>query len=191
MERLKRVLVAVDFSACSAAALAQADRIAAWHNATLTALNAVPVPVYAVDPQPFFPLVMPDMEIALAESRRETAVALKVGNPDAERDFTDVRDTARAIASLASGRISGTFNVCSGRETSLYELVWLLGLTSNLEVSVAGKPDHHRRADVSRIVGSPAKLEAATGWKAETPLHSSLALLLDDWRTNRISPHDD
>lgn len=71
MERLKRVLVAVDFSACSAAALSQADRIAAWHGAAVTVFHGVPLPVYAVDPQPFFPLVMPDMEIALAEAREQ------------------------------------------------------------------------------------------------------------------------
>jgi len=102
-----------------------------------------------------------------------------------------VRDTARAIADLAAGRVAGTFNICSGRATSLAGIVALLGEATDLEVSVAANPDHHRPADVSCILGSPRKLEAATGWKPEIPLAESLALLLADWRAGRISPHDD
>lgn len=121
-------------------------------------------------------------EIARAEGEGDTRVALPVGNPAIERDFTDVRDTARAIADLAGSGRAGTFNVCSGTATSLARVVQLLGQATPLEVSITAKPDHHRPADVMRIIGSPAKLEAATGWVPATPLAESLALLLDDWR---------
>lgn len=131
------------------------------------------------------------MRIAHAERHGQREVDLPVGNPEAERDFTDVRDTARAIADLTTARVTGTFNVCSGEATSLREIVRLLGEATGLEASVVDKPGHHRPADVPRITGSAAKLKGATGWEPEFSLGESLALLLDDWRADRIRPHDD
>ncbi len=125
-------------------------------------------------------------EIARAEAAGRDEVTLRIGNPDAERDFTDVGDTARAIADLATGRIRGTFNLCSGQARSLRELACLLAEATPLEVTIAGKPDHDRPADVNRITGSPAKLAAKTGWRPEVPLERSLASLLADWRADRV-----
>ena len=130
-------------------------------------------------------------EIALAEAAGRDRVKIGVGNPEAERDFTDASDTARAIADLAALGRPGTFNLCSGRATSLGEIIRLLGEVTRLDVSIAARPDHDRPADVRRITGSAAKLEAATGWQPRVPLGESLALLLDYWRTDSIRPHDD
>lgn len=130
-------------------------------------------------------------EIARAEARGEESLILPVGNPQAERDFTDVRDTARALAGLAERTRPGTFNVCSGRGTSLAAIVRMLAATTPLEISIATNPGHRRPADVPRLTGSPEKLERATGWKPEFPLVESLALLLGDWRTDRIRSHED
>lgn len=47
VDKLKRILVGVDFSACSAAALMQAVRIAEWHRAEVSVLHVVPIPAYA------------------------------------------------------------------------------------------------------------------------------------------------
>lgn len=48
MEGQNTILVAVDFSPCSAAALRQAIRVASWHNARLTALYVVEPPAALV-----------------------------------------------------------------------------------------------------------------------------------------------
>jgi nucleotide-binding universal stress UspA family protein len=47
MDQLASILVAVDFSTCSAAAFQQAARIAAWNQASLAAMHVVPMPAYA------------------------------------------------------------------------------------------------------------------------------------------------
>ncbi len=59
MDRLKSVLVAVDFSQCSADALAQAVRIAAWNQASISALHVVMLPSVAPAPHPFLPFDLP------------------------------------------------------------------------------------------------------------------------------------
>lgn len=69
MDSLKRILVAVDFSACSSAALRQASRIAAWNRATLAALHVVPDPVYPLPPDLYFPLDATTTKALLQEAR--------------------------------------------------------------------------------------------------------------------------
>lgn len=123
-------------------------------------------------------------DIALAEARGASLVELRVANPTSARDFTDARDTARALVGLASGGVAGTFNVCSGRLVGLGEVVELLGATTDLEVAVAAPPaGRSPQAEPSASVGDPARLREATGWEPRIPLERSLADLLDWWRT--------
>ena len=70
-------------------------------------------------------------QIAEIESGRREAV-LRVGNLDAERDITDVRDTVRAYRMIAAaGQPRRPYNVCSGRAHSMRRLLdILLSLTS-------------------------------------------------------------
>jgi nucleotide-binding universal stress UspA family protein len=84
MDQIKSVLVPIDFSECSADALRQAARIASWTNASLAAINVAEVPAYAVDPQPFFPVALPDMMAVLAVARERWglwAPAKEIGRP--------------------------------------------------------------------------------------------------------------
>jgi GDP-4-dehydro-6-deoxy-D-mannose reductase len=69
---------------------------------------------------------------ALASFTRQVAAGLETGadpirivtgNPDARRDFTDVRDVVRAYRLLAATGEPGAFNVCSGRSASPRELL--------------------------------------------------------------------
>ncbi len=68
MDRSKTILAAIDFSTCSGSALRQAARIGAWNNASLTVLHVVPIVVYAVSPEPFFPLELPATAALLEEA---------------------------------------------------------------------------------------------------------------------------
>lgn len=69
MDQLKNILVAVDFSPCSAAALKQAARIAALSRARVKALNVVPLPIYAVPDGTFMPLELPPIDLLLSSAR--------------------------------------------------------------------------------------------------------------------------
>lgn len=68
MDRLKNILVAVDFSPCSYDAFRQAARMAEWSGASLTAVHAVNVPQYV--PLADLPAPMPTSEALIARARR-------------------------------------------------------------------------------------------------------------------------
>jgi GDP-4-dehydro-6-deoxy-D-mannose reductase len=103
--------------------------------------------------------------------------ALKVGNQDSVRDYLHVADVVQAYLSLASvGAPGEVYNVCSGKGVSARELASevLQRVGSNAEITT--DPALVRGVDVPMLVGSPAKLEHATGWR---PRHSR-ADIIDD-----------
>ena len=108
---------------------------------------------------------------------------LDVGNLEAVRDFSDVRDVVRAYwALLERGEPGEVYNVCSGRGVRMADLLEELIALSGLKVDVCVDAARLRRLDVPVLVGDPARVEAATGWKATTPLRQTLRDLLDHWR---------
>lgn len=115
---------------------------------------------------------------AIASFARQAAAGRRIvtGNPDTRRDYTDVRDVARAYRLLAERAEPGIYNVCSGRTASARELVELLG--GELEVD----PELVRAHEVMEIRGSAERLRAATGWAPEIPLERTLADTVEWWR---------
>ncbi len=108
---------------------------------------------------------------------------IEVGNLDAVRDFSDVRDVVRAyLLLLERGEPGQAYNVCSGRGRSIREILDLLLARSTARVEVRLDRDRLRPADVPSQVGDPSRLRAATGWEPEIPLEQTLADLLADWR---------
>jgi GDP-4-dehydro-6-deoxy-D-mannose reductase len=112
---------------------------------------------------------------------------LSVGNLDAVRDFTDVRDVVRAYwALLEKGAPGEVYNVCSGRRLRVGDLLRRLIALAGVEVEVRQDPSRFRPSDIPVLVGDPGRLRAATGWEPRIPLDRTLGDLLDDWRT-RVS----
>jgi len=122
-------------------------------------------------------------QIAIAEKRGERGLMITVGNPDSERDFTDVRDVADGIAGAVSGRLEGTFNLCSGRAATIGSIVHGLNLATRVEVGMLVDPERAHPADVTSLYGSCQKLGTAIVFAPETVLEQSLEDLLEDWRT--------
>jgi GDP-4-dehydro-6-deoxy-D-mannose reductase len=109
---------------------------------------------------------------------------LKVGNLDAVRDFTDVRDVVRAYwLLLERGEAGVAYNVCSGTGRPVRQLLDLLLAASSARVEVRVDPERLRPSDVPAQVGDPSRLHAATGWEPRIPLERTLRDLLDDWRS--------
>ena len=120
-------------------------------------------------------------QVAQAELAGEGEAVLRTGNVDAKRDFTDVRDVARAYVGAAEAA-PGVYNVCSGRAVAVHELIELLRGCARLEIRHELDPDRLRPADVPEVRGSAERLRAATGWRPEIPLERTVADALDDWR---------
>jgi GDP-4-dehydro-6-deoxy-D-mannose reductase len=120
-------------------------------------------------------------QVAEAEVAGAGEVVLRTGNPDSARDFTDVRDVVRAYRAAAE-LPAGVYNVCSGRATTVRELVDLLRRVSDLPVRHEIDPARVRAHDVPELRGSPVRLRAACGWQPEIPLERTVADALEAWR---------
>ena len=108
---------------------------------------------------------------------------LRVGNLDAVRDYTDVRDVVRAYwALLDRGEGGEVYNVCSGRGRPVRELLDALLRAAGADAEVQVDPARLRRADVPVLVGDPSRLRDATAWEPRIPLERTLVDLLEDWR---------
>jgi GDP-4-dehydro-6-deoxy-D-mannose reductase len=120
-------------------------------------------------------------QVAEAEAAGADEVVLRTGNPDSSRDFTDVRDVVRAYRAAAE-LPAGVYNVCSGRATSVRELVALVSRVSTLPVRHEVDPERVRPHELSELRGSADRLRAACGWKPEIPLELTVADALEAWR---------
>jgi GDP-4-dehydro-6-deoxy-D-mannose reductase len=120
-------------------------------------------------------------QVAEAEAAGANEVVLRTGNPDSSRDFTDVRDVVRAYRAAAE-LPAGVYNVCSGRATSVRELVALVSRVSSLPVRHEVDPERVRPHDPPELRGSAERLRAACGWKPELPLELTVADALEAWR---------
>jgi len=107
---------------------------------------------------------------------------IRTGDIDVTRDFTDVRDVVAAYLLLLEQAKSGeVYNVCSGSEQSIRELLMRLLQLAGVEAAVEPDPSRLRPAEQRRICGSPRKLERDTSWTRQYSLDTSLADILNDW----------
>jgi len=120
-------------------------------------------------------------QVAVAEVAGETSAAVRTGNPDSARDFTDVRDVVRAYAA-AIDLESGAYNVASGRALTVIDLIEVLRGQTAVEIRHEVDPQRVRANDVPEIRGSAARLREATGWQPRIALEQTLADALAHWR---------
>jgi GDP-4-dehydro-6-deoxy-D-mannose reductase len=108
---------------------------------------------------------------------------IRVGNLDARRDLTDVRDTVRAYHLLMERGARGeVYNMCSGRAYRVGDVLDAMTRRSRVDVRVHVDPALLRPTDNPVVLGSYARLEAATGWTPTISLERTIDDLLDDWR---------
>jgi GDP-4-dehydro-6-deoxy-D-mannose reductase len=114
---------------------------------------------------------------ALADRGAAEPGPLLVGNQDTVRDFLHVSDVVAAyIALVARGRPGDVYNVASGTGRSVGALARHVLARFGLAVPVESDPTLVRPVDVPALVGSPAKLQAHTGWAPRRTFDA----LLDD-----------
>jgi len=121
-------------------------------------------------------------QIAKIESGLQEPV-IRVGNLDAQRDITDVRDTVRAYTSLMEDGLPGhPYNVCSGKAQRIGDVLDTLLTQSTVPVRVQTDSSRVRQNDNSVLVGDNSRLTDATGWQPRITLQQTLSDLLDYWR---------
>lgn len=105
-----------------------------------------------------------------------------VGNLTAIRDFTDVRDMVRAYwLAVNHAKPGEVYNIASGREITIQELLDRLIALSGVEVEVKQDPARMRPSDVEILIGDASKFKADTGWDIEIPFDKTLKDTFDYW----------
>jgi GDP-4-dehydro-6-deoxy-D-mannose reductase len=120
-------------------------------------------------------------QVAEAEAAGQPEAVVRTGNPDSARDFSDVRDVARAYVAAAEVD-AGAYNVASGTAVSVRELIELVRAAARIPVRHEVDAARVRAHDVPEVRGSAERLRAATGWAPEIPLEQTVADALEAWR---------
>ena len=121
-------------------------------------------------------------QIAQIEAGRLEPV-ITVGNLEARRDFTDVRDTVRAYVALAErGRPGRLYNVCSGTARGVGDLLEQLVAMARVPVAIRIDPAKFRPNDTPLLLGNPARIMSEVGWRPVVAFEQTLRDLLDYWR---------
>ena len=131
---------------------------------------------------PIYALASFARQVAAGLEAGDDPIRLVTGNPDARRDFTDVRDVVRAYRMLAGTGEPGVYNVCSGRTASARELLDTLADVAGAEIDHRVDPSLVRAHEVMEIRGSAERLRAATGWEPRIPLEVTVADTVAWWR---------
>jgi GDP-4-dehydro-6-deoxy-D-mannose reductase len=108
---------------------------------------------------------------------------LFVGNLEAKRDFTDVRDTVRAYwLSLEKGEAGEVYNIGSGIAFTAQEILDKLLALTDAEVRIEIDPLRLRPSDVMILLSDSSKFRSISGWEPRIPFEQSLQDLLEYWR---------
>ena len=106
-----------------------------------------------------------------------------VGNIDAIRDFTDVRDMVRAYWLAVTKATPGeVYNIATGSGISIRDMLNLVLSHSKVEVKIEVDPERLRPSDVEILIGDSSKFRADTGWEPRIPFEQTVSDLLDYWR---------
>ncbi len=121
-------------------------------------------------------------QIAEIEKGKKEPV-IYVGNLEAVRDFTDVRDTVVGYyLSLEKGEKGEVYNICSGQCYKLREVLEILLSLTAKEIEIKVDPKRMRPSDVELLAGDSSKFRAQTGWQPKISFKQTLSDLLDYWR---------
>jgi GDP-4-dehydro-6-deoxy-D-mannose reductase len=109
---------------------------------------------------------------------------LRVGNLEARRDLTDVRDTVRAYRLIVERGVPlRPYNVCSGRAIAVRELLALLLAKARVSVRITIDPARYRPNDTPLVLGDGARVREELGWTPAIPLEQTADDLLHYWRS--------
>jgi GDP-4-dehydro-6-deoxy-D-mannose reductase len=121
-------------------------------------------------------------QIADIEAGRQPA-EIRVGNLDARRDLTDVRDTVLAYRAIVEGGVPGRpYNVCSGQAMSIDDLLQKLLKRARVPIDVTIDPARLRPSDAPLVLGDHKRIRDELGWAPRISLDHTIDDILEYWR---------
>lgn len=119
----------------------------------------------------------------IAEIEKGKEPIIYVGNLDARRDFSDVRDVVEAYRlALEKCEFGEVYNICSEKARTIREMLDLLLSMTSKRIEVKQDPSRMRPSDVEVLQGDCSKFKKQTGWEPRTPFEITMEDLLNYWR---------
>ena len=108
---------------------------------------------------------------------------IHVGNLNAQRDFTDVRDIVNAYwLSVQKCEFGEVYNICTGVARKIRSVLDLVLSMADVNIEVKLDPDRMRPSDVEILLCDCSKFRQRTGWKPKIAFEDTMRDLLDYWR---------
>lgn len=121
--------------------------------------------------------LVPDLYKKITEAE-QSGQPVMVGNLKTKRDYTDVRDVAKAYADLATSETLefDLYNVCSGKSRTGQEILDLFLEKMNLAGKIHVEVDQSliRPNDPPDLYGSAERLREETGWEPTIPFEQTI-----------------
>jgi GDPmannose 4,6-dehydratase len=115
----------------------------------------------------------------IATGKQKTIV---MGNLDAKRDWGFAGDYVKAMWLMLQQDVADDYVIATGKTHSVRDLVSLafsVAGISNWEDHVSSSDDLLRPADISSLVGDPAKAKANLGWVPETSFEELVTMMVE------------
>lgn len=109
---------------------------------------------------------------------------LKVGNLEAYRDFTDVRDIVKALwLAVHKCKFGEPYNIGTGKPHQIKEILnLLLSFSTVKDIKVEQDPERMRPSDVPILQCDATKFRELTGWQPEISFEQTVKDTLNYWR---------
>lgn len=115
--------------------------------------------------------LVPDLYEQLVKASADSTDEILVGNLATKRDYTDVRDIAKAYLELVSSKSLNhdTYNICSGKSISGLDVLNILKDSMNLtDIDVKIDQSKVRPTDAMDIIGDNSRIKGDTGWSPQS-----------------------
>jgi GDP-4-dehydro-6-deoxy-D-mannose reductase len=124
-------------------------------------------------------------QIAKIEKGKQEPI-IYVGNLDAKRDYSDVRDIVGAYwLATEKCKFGEPYNICSGRAWTIKSVLdFLLSKSTRKDIKIVQDPSKMRPSDVPVLLGDCSKFKKQTNWESKIPFEKTLEDTLNYWRKN-------
>jgi GDP-4-dehydro-6-deoxy-D-mannose reductase len=127
--------------------------------------------------------VVPSFAHQIARIEQGLQKNIQIGNLAAVKDFSDVKDVVQAyLLLMAHGQPADVYNVGSGTGITIQKLLELMVELSSAQVEVEVDQARWRPVLSQPVIPDITKI-TALGWQPQHTLTSTLARVLNDWRT--------
>lgn len=108
---------------------------------------------------------------------------IKVGNLNAKRDFTDVRDVVKAYVELIlKGKSNETYNVGQGHAIKIEDILKMILSQAKCNIKVQIDQSKIRPLDIPVIKADISKIKSVTDWQPQIDIQTTIKDTLDYWR---------